>query len=327
MAADLCYPVLRRESFVIPEAKFKTKTRPTHGGLDFTPVVQGAPVALYAIESGVVVISDHFAEKGDMSGKEVMILTKSGRRWWYGHLSEVHVKLGVSVQKGQVIGRMGTTGNSSGVHLHLELHYPIMNAEIDPWPWLWDAPDAKGETLPPAPSREKARADYPKYDSGANKPSTPLTPTPPAPPVKTPEQIEEEELMAARDDIIAAFQAEARMIESRIRREVRPEPYFINEGADGTRYTVDNSPAAALIQPSTGFILPLDASDNGKRGQLDSLKSFYRITAFDTQSNGFPESVFYNTIKDVARGAGIIDRAIGHDEGVAWAKALFAVKK
>lgn len=170
MAKELCYPTLRRESFVLRDAMFRTKARPTHGGVDFTPVRQGANIQVFAVESGNVVIADAVAEKGDMSGKDVMILTKSGRRWWYGHLSQVNVKQGQTVNKGQVIGLMGTTGNSSGVHLHLELHYPSINNEIDPWQWVWDAPDAKGATFPPAPSREKALADYPNYsDSGTIK--------------------------------------------------------------------------------------------------------------------------------------------------------------
>lgn len=170
MATDLCYPTLRRESFVLSQAMFRTKTRPTHGGVDFTPVKQGANIDIFAVEGGTVVISDATVEKGDMSGKDVMILTKTGRRWWYGHLNEVHVKKGQGVSKGQVIGKMGTTGNSSGVHLHLELHYPAINVEIDPWQWLWDAPDVKGATFPPATSREKAVADYANYtDSGTTK--------------------------------------------------------------------------------------------------------------------------------------------------------------
>ena len=36
----------------------------------------------------------------------------------YGHLSEIYVTTGQEVTKGTVIGRMGTTGNSTGVHLH-----------------------------------------------------------------------------------------------------------------------------------------------------------------------------------------------------------------
>ena len=40
----------------------------------------------------------------------------------YGHLSEIYVSSGDTVKKGQKIGRMGTTGNSTGVHLHLEMY-------------------------------------------------------------------------------------------------------------------------------------------------------------------------------------------------------------
>lgn len=397
MATFLTFPVLRRTNFMYPDAMFRTPQRPTHGGVDFTPLIVGQSVPIYAVEDGTILISDRTNNKGDTSGLDIMLLGRyTGIRWWYGHLSRVDVSVGQTVSRGKIIGMTGTTGStatgkpsSTGVHLHLEAHYPRINVEIDPWTWLWDAPDAEGSKMPLSPTREAAKSQYDDYKSGSGDtakaslelgatlrlsgwrgfenegltdrqsvllsgdykvvevagngsikvsgldgrtswlhPSASaglIKDTTPIPPQKTEAEIEEEELMSAKDEIIEAFRAEARLIESRMRREVRPEVYFIREGADGKQYTVDNSPAAVAMQPASGFILPLNPSDkDGKRDQIESLKANYRLIGFDSNPVGLSESAFYNNIKDVARGAGILDRNISHDEGVAWAKALFA---
>lgn len=153
------YPVERDKTFMFPDAMFKTRARPTHGGVDFTPVKLGENVPVYAVEAGVIEISSFSAGK---AGHNIMIRTASGRRWWYGHLHRRDVSVNNRVREGQRIGLMGTTGNSSGVHLHLELHWPRMNVEVDPWPFLVNAPDINSKTIKPAPSREKALIDYPK---------------------------------------------------------------------------------------------------------------------------------------------------------------------
>jgi murein DD-endopeptidase MepM/ murein hydrolase activator NlpD len=51
----------------------------------------------------------------------------------YGHLSAVDVKLGDMVEKGQPIGKVGTTGLSTGPHLHWELW--VGGANVDPIEW------------------------------------------------------------------------------------------------------------------------------------------------------------------------------------------------
>lgn len=53
----------------------------------------------------------------------------------YAHLSDVTVKLGQQVKKGQVIGHMGNTGNSYGAHLHFEVRNGASHC-IDPAPYI-----------------------------------------------------------------------------------------------------------------------------------------------------------------------------------------------
>lgn len=55
-------------------------------------------------------------------GKAIIIDHGNGMKTLYGHLSSFSVKVGDVVQKGQKIGVKGSTGNSTGVHLHFEVH-------------------------------------------------------------------------------------------------------------------------------------------------------------------------------------------------------------
>ena len=52
----------------------------------------------------------------------------------YGHLSELYVKAGQTVQQGDVTGRVGSTGLSTGPHLHFELRLPSATSwyAVDP---------------------------------------------------------------------------------------------------------------------------------------------------------------------------------------------------
>ena len=86
-----------------------------HTGTDFTNrYVRYAPI--YAVDSGIV---DQTGYRYDM-GNYVIIDHQNGVRTMYMHLNTApYVSEGEAVSRGQVIGQMGNTGRSEGVHLHL----------------------------------------------------------------------------------------------------------------------------------------------------------------------------------------------------------------
>jgi murein DD-endopeptidase MepM/ murein hydrolase activator NlpD len=90
---------------------------PVHSAIDIGGYV-GDPI--YAVDNGVVV----YAGWSDY-GYGYLIVIDHGTGWQsaYAHLSAVGVSCGQSVFQGSVIGALGSTGNSSGPHLHFELVY------------------------------------------------------------------------------------------------------------------------------------------------------------------------------------------------------------
>ncbi|SFS00304.1 Peptidase family M23 [Agrococcus baldri] len=107
-----------------------------HGGVDFTPLRSGSRLPVYAVGAGTVVIADRTTSPSDFSGMDIGIRLADRSIWWYGHLSRVDVNVGQRVRDGQQIGLMGATGRVTGVHLHLERHWPALNVETDPWPYI-----------------------------------------------------------------------------------------------------------------------------------------------------------------------------------------------
>lgn len=115
-----------------------------HGGVDFTPLVSGTKLPAYAVGRGVVTGVNLGS---GAAGLNVMIrLDGDGSYWWYGHLSRVDVKKGQRLVDGQQLGLIGATGNTTGVHLHLERHWPRIDQETDPWPYIKDERDVEGLT-------------------------------------------------------------------------------------------------------------------------------------------------------------------------------------
>ena len=88
--------------------------RELHGGCDI-PAPGGTPIM--AAKSGVVVLSTY----GSSYGNHVAITHSDGTRTMYCHMSSRAVSAGQTVAQGQVIGYVGSTGSSTGNHLHFEV--------------------------------------------------------------------------------------------------------------------------------------------------------------------------------------------------------------
>jgi murein DD-endopeptidase MepM/ murein hydrolase activator NlpD len=86
----------------------------------------GEPIS--ASDSGVIVFAG-WATGG--YGNAVAIDHGNGYQTLYAHLSQVNVRCGQSVSQGQNIGLGGSTGNSTGAHLHFEIRY--QGGFVNPW--------------------------------------------------------------------------------------------------------------------------------------------------------------------------------------------------
>lgn len=94
-----------------------------HEGIDIRAVDSSwNPVIIIAPASGAIE-KTRVVDPGSGYGKYVLINHGNGFKTWLAHLSEVAVNVGQVVQIGDVIGLAGTTGNSTGVHLHLTLQW------------------------------------------------------------------------------------------------------------------------------------------------------------------------------------------------------------
>lgn len=88
--------------------------RSSHTGLDIATST-GTPIA--AAASGTVTFSGYNGSYGNM----IVISHGNGVQTYYGHCSKLYVSAGTQVSQGQTIAAVGSTGNSTGPHLHLEV--------------------------------------------------------------------------------------------------------------------------------------------------------------------------------------------------------------
>ncbi|TDC34121.1 peptidoglycan DD-metalloendopeptidase family protein [Micromonospora sp. KC213] len=101
-----------------------------HAGIDFA-MPAGTPVR--AAFGGTI---EKAGDVGDGYGISVVVNHGNGYLTHYAHLSAAKVSVGDRVAAGQVIGLEGSTGDSTGPHLHFEVHQGQMWNQIDPAPFL-----------------------------------------------------------------------------------------------------------------------------------------------------------------------------------------------
>ncbi len=106
---------------------FNGQPRNAHRGLDFRAAA-GAPIR--AVADGVVALADNQF----FAGNVVYVDHGLGVFSVYMHMSEIGVKEGDKIMRGQVVGKVGSTGRATGPHLHLSLM--LQGTGADPLPLL-----------------------------------------------------------------------------------------------------------------------------------------------------------------------------------------------
>lgn len=124
---------------VTSDYKTRNKKRTNHNGIDLVSKKLGINTTDYivAIADGIVTISTYSSS----AGYYVQLKHNNGYTTRYLHMKKdsLKVKKGDKVTKEQIIGYMGNTGNSSGAHLHFDVHNG--KSYVDPVPFLQGVAD------------------------------------------------------------------------------------------------------------------------------------------------------------------------------------------
>lgn len=136
LGAGACEPIsggaVGYGSYVYPTNKhylsgFDFSPKTNHNGID---LAGNEGEGVYAADAGVIVYSG-WNDYG--YGNMIMIDHGNGFQTLYAHLSEIYRGCGQSVGQGEGIGAIGSTGRSSGSHLHFEL---MAGMKVNPWDYL-----------------------------------------------------------------------------------------------------------------------------------------------------------------------------------------------
>lgn len=125
---------IRQNLWVLPLANYRLTAgygessslwSSTHTGLDFA-AADGTPVM--SVANGTITSTGWAGAYGN----QIIVTLQDGTEIWYNHLSAYEVSPGDTVRGGETIGYVGSTGNSTGSHLHLEVR-PGAGDPVDPY--------------------------------------------------------------------------------------------------------------------------------------------------------------------------------------------------
>lgn len=136
---DLEGEELLAEKYIMPAVGFETSpygwrihpvtgVRSMHNGID---LANDQGTAIHAAKSGVVKVAGY----NEFSGNNLLLRHYDGQETAYYHMHELIAEEGQYVLQGDVIGLMGTTGRSTGSHLHFEIR--INGERVDPDPYIY----------------------------------------------------------------------------------------------------------------------------------------------------------------------------------------------
>lgn len=101
----------------------------THTGLD---IAAKTGTSIKVIADGTITCASYNGSYGNL----IKVDHGNGLETWYAHTNKMYVKVGQKVSAGEVIGEVGSTGNSTGPHLHLEIR--INGEHVDPQDYLYN---------------------------------------------------------------------------------------------------------------------------------------------------------------------------------------------
>lgn len=101
-----------------------------HKGIDFD--CTGGVTPINSILSGIIVKSKYM----NGLGNTVIVQHENNLYSTYGHMNSLSVQKGQKVSAGQILGVCGTTGNSTGAHLHLEISPTPHQNQVNPFPYF-----------------------------------------------------------------------------------------------------------------------------------------------------------------------------------------------